>query len=141
MPWHAGQTKEFVVLQYTGRFCRRKKLSAPYNVVVFLDFDSDHAKARIQNTIRETGNIARCYHLDSQNNDCLQCADLLLGCTSFLYDDATVIATYQALMQKHANREKLKDSEIKRLLAGHLAARIASDGTRIYDPRSKKADK
>jgi hypothetical protein len=141
IPWPAGQTKEFVVLRQLDRFCRRKRLSAPYNVVVFLDFDSDHAKARIQNTVRETGNIARCYHLDSLNNDCLQCADLLLGCTSLLHDDSTVIQQYQSLLQKHMDRTKLKDSEIKRLLAGHLAAKIDVDGTKIFDPRMLKKPK
>jgi hypothetical protein len=119
VPWPLGQSKEFIVLKHLSRFCRRKRLNAPYNVVVFLDFDSDHAKARIQNTIQESGKIARCYHLNSLNNDCLQCADLLLGATSLLHNDPSVRADYQKLMDNF----KLPGSQVKRLISGHLASK------------------
>jgi hypothetical protein len=122
-----------VVLRHLVRFCRRKRLDPPYNIVVFLDFDSDHAKARIQNTIRESGQIARCYHLDSLNNDCLQCADLLLGAFSLMTNDATVRSDYQSLFSRFSARDRLRDAEVKRLIAGHLASKIDMDGTKIYD--------
>lgn len=135
LQWPPGQTKEIVVLRHLVRFCKRKRLTPPYNIVVFLDFDSDHAKARLQNTIRESGQISRCFHLDSLNNDCLQCADLLLGATSLLHDDPSVRADYPILLNKASSHDRMKDSEIKRLISGHLASKIDVDGTRIYDVR------
>ena len=137
-PWPNGQTKEFVVLQFLSRFCRLKRLSPAYNVVVFLDFDSNHAKARIQNNVREVGNIARCYHLDSVNNDCLQCCDLLLGALASLGNNPTLRLGYRALEERFQNAEKLKDSEVKRFLAGYLASHIDVDGTTVYDRRIKE---
>ncbi len=136
--WPGDQTKEFVVLRFLSRFCRHKRLTAPFNVVTFLDFDSDHAKARIQNTIRDSGQIARCYHLDSLNNDCLQCCDLLLGASSLLYDDPAVRMNFVDLMKRAEIGDRLKDSEVKRLIAGYLAAKIDADGTGVYDSRSKE---
>ena len=102
-----------VILRFLSRFCRLKKLSRPYNVVVFLDFDCDHAKAQIQNNVREVGNIARCYHLDSTNNDCLQCCDLLLGATATLGNNPIIRMEYEALKAKRLDAQKLSGSEVK----------------------------
>lgn len=123
------------VLSFLSRFCRNKKLVAPHNVVVFLDFDCDHAKAMIQNSIRDTADISRCYHLDSTNNDCIQCCDLLLGATATLGNDPTLRLQYQELRKRWDKREKLRDSEVKKLLAGYLATRLDVDGTTVYDRR------
>jgi hypothetical protein len=133
--WPPGETKELAVLRFLSRFCRVKGLSRPFNVVMFLDFDSDHARAKIQNHVREVGNIARCYHLDSKNNDCLQCCDLMLGAAATVGNNPTVRLEYQALLSRWENAEKLKDSEVKKVLAGYLASRIDSDGTCVYDRR------
>ncbi|MCE9592084.1 MAG: hypothetical protein K8S99_16380 [Planctomycetes bacterium] len=138
-PWLPGQTKEFVVLDFLSRFCRVKRLKAPFNVVTFLDFDNEHAAANIQNSIRRTGNIARCYHLDSLNNDCLQCADLLLGATSLLWDDPKIRHDYAELRLQHIDNKKLTDSNTKRYLAGFLASHIDADKKRVYDLRSRTA--
>jgi Protein of unknown function (DUF3800) len=133
VPWPPGETKEYIVLRHLSRFARRKRLRSPFNVVVFLDFDSDHAKARLQNTIRISGQVSRCYHLDSLNNDCLQCADLLLGATSYLHDDPSVRGDYVSLLDRFKKSEKLKGAATKRLIAGHLASKIDVDGTKVYD--------
>jgi hypothetical protein len=133
--WPAGETKELVILRFLAEFAKTKGLTNPYNVVVFLDFDSDHAKTRIQNTIRESGRIARCYHLDSTNNDCIQCCDLLLGATCLVTSDPTVRLDYSGLKATFDAGEKLRDSQIKRLIAGYLASKIDADGTAVYDLR------
>lgn len=136
--WPSGQTKEFVVLRFLSRFCRLKHLSPPYNVVVFLDFDSNHAKARIQNNVRQVGDIARCYHLDSVNNDCLQCCDLLLGSLASLGNNPTLRLNYQTLKDRFEGGNKLRDSEAKQYLSGHLASHIDVDGMSVYDRRIKQ---
>lgn len=136
-PWLAGQTKESVILRFLERFCRARHLLPPFNLVAFLDFDNEHAAADIQNSIRRTGNIARCYHLDSLNNDCLQCADLLLGATSLLWDDPAIRAAYPALRVQRMSGSKLTDAEVKRYLAGFLAAHVDADGRRVYDLRCR----
>lgn len=139
LPWLPGEAKELVVLRFLSEFCWRKRLSIPSNVVVFLDFDSDHAKARIQNTVRETGRIARCYHLDSTNNDCIQCCDLLLGATCTMNDDPAARLNYENLLAQHEKGQRLKDSQVKQLLAGHLAKWVDGNAARVYDLRVKES--
>ena len=137
VPWQRGQPKEWVVIDFVNRLCRNKRLISPYNVVVFLDFDDQHASVDIQNRIRETADIARCYHLDSRNNDCLQCADLLLGATSFLNTDPTVRFDYDDLATRLSLGKSLRDSQVKRYLAGYLATQIDVDAKCVYDLRRK----
>jgi hypothetical protein len=139
VPWPTTQTKAMVVLRFLSWFTRRKQLTPPYNVVVFLDFDSDHAKAKIQNTIRDAASIARCYHLDSTNNDCLQCCDLLLGATVTLGDNPSSAIEFATLDARLKARDRLKDSEVKRYIVGCLASRIDQNRTSAYDFRSKGA--
>lgn len=139
--WPYGETKQMVILRFLRAFCRTKKLQPPYNVVVFLDFDSDHAKAMIQNNIREVGAIARCYHLDSKNNDCLQCCDLLLGALARIGDEPTLRLKYEGLKAKIESNGKTPDSEVKQFLAAHLGFRIDGNGTSAYDRRIKSTDK
>jgi len=134
-PWPNEKTKEVVILEFIAEFCREKGLAPPFNVVVFLDFDSSHAKAYVQNMVRESGRILRCYHLDSRNNDCIQCCDLMLGATALCGDDPTVRFEYEDLDRRLRAGNKLKDSEIKLLLAGHLARLIDSRTTSVYDLR------
>ena len=135
--WPRDEAKELVILRFLSDLCRRKGLRPPYNVVVFLDFDTEHAKARIQNTIRETGRVHRCYHLDSLNNDCLQCCDLLLGATALAHDDPSVRMSFPALKVEFDAGRKLRDSQIKRFIAGYLASKIDQDGTCVYDHRRR----
>jgi hemerythrin len=137
-PWPRGQTKELIVLKFLSRFCAVKRLHPPYNVCVILDFDSDHAKARIQNTIRVSGKISRCFHFDSENNDCIQCCDLLLGAATHLREHQTVRLDYQTLKTRWKNDERLKGSEVKKLVAGHLASHVDADGSRVYDFQSRR---
>jgi hypothetical protein len=138
LSWRADESKAATVLRFLRRFCRQKRLSLPYNVVVFLDFDSDHAKAKIQNTIRDAADIARCYHLDSKNNDCLQCCDLLLGATATLGNNPTLRLEFQGLFDRWKAAEALRDSEVKRLLAGYLGTLIDRNGTIVYDLRKRR---
>lgn len=121
--WPISESKESVVIRFLARFQRIKKLTPPYNVVVFLDFDSDHASSNAQNAIRETANIARCYHLDSRNNDILQCADLILGSLCRLEEDPAKPGEFESLMALRSHGERLSDSRIKRLWAVSLAKR------------------
>jgi hypothetical protein len=79
--------------------------------------------------------IGRCYHLDSANNDCIQCCDLLLGAISLARNDPFVRLQNPDLKQKFGKGEKLRDSEVKRLIAGHLALKIDTDGGCVYDLR------
>lgn len=134
-PWPRGQAKEYVVLEFLARFCADRRLHQPYNVVTILDFDSSHAKRRIQNTIRETGGILRCYHLDSRNNDCLQCCDLFLGALTALRNDPTVRFGLDGLVAKRKSGQRLSDSEIKRFWAGTLGNLIDSLAPSVYDLR------
>lgn len=91
------------------------------------------ARIEIQNTVRETGRIARCYHLDSLNNDCLQCCDLLLGATRLLRDNPGVRMVFEGLKSQHAAGQKLKDSQVKQILAGYLGKWVDSNAARVYD--------
>lgn len=121
-PWGRGLDKEVVVLDFLRRFCRVKRLKPPYDVVVFLDFDSSHARTSIQNTIREGAQIARCYHIDSRRNDCIQCADLLLGATVRLESEPALALRFSELQAKRSAGERLRDSESKQYIAGYLAS-------------------
>lgn len=136
--WPKTQTKEYVVIDFVRRFAEARKLHPPFNIVVFLDFDSSHARAKIQNTIREAAAIRRCYHLASEKNDCIQCADLLLGATALLGDDPTVRLEQPELEQRWLSGEKLRNSETKRYLAGYLGTLIDNDAKCVYDLRRKK---
>lgn len=135
--WPKDEAKEVVILRFLARMCRTKKLSPPYNVAAILDYDSGHARARIQNSIREAGQIARCYHLDSQKNDCIQCCDMLLGATVRLAIDETIRGDYDALDDRWKQGNRLKASEAKRYIAGYLAKLIDSDEKCVYDTRTK----
>ncbi len=137
-PWAEKEPKELVILRFIARSCQIKRLVPPYNMVVFLDYDSEHAPARIQNTIREVGNISRCYHLDSKKNDCIQCCDLLLGALRTLGNDESIPLDFDMLDRRHRDREKLRDSEIKRYIAGYLGRRIDADSHCVYDLRRGK---
>lgn len=130
--WPTSDSKELIILKFLSRFCRIKRLSAPYNVVVFLDFDSDHAKHRIQDNVREVGRIARCYHLHSDNNDCLQCCDLLMGAFSYLRANLDIPLTHPDLLQKRERGERISDAQTKRLIAGHLALWMDKKGKKVY---------
>ncbi len=48
------------------------------NIVAFMDFDTEHKKINIENTIKKETNILRVYHLDSKATDLLQLVDILL---------------------------------------------------------------
>jgi hypothetical protein len=78
--------------------------------------------------------------LDSLNNDCLQCCDLLLGASSLVHDDPTVRLRFQEFLRRHQAGEKLRDSEVKQLIAGYLARKVDGDATKVYDPRVIRAD-
>lgn len=131
--WPMGTTKEMVILKFLDRFVRRKKLTSPYNVVTFLDYDDDHSRSDIQNLIKETANIARCYHLDSRNNDCIQCCDLLLNLAVRLRDSPTDHLQMPALCTKIDEKRRLTNSELKSYLAGFLASKIDDDAKCFYN--------
>jgi len=133
LPWPRTESKEFVTLQLLKKFCMRRRLEPPFNVVVIFDYDSSHAKARIQNTIRTAGQIARCYHLDSSKNDCIQCCDLLLGTTWMLKSDPTLAMQFPELKQRREDGDKLKNSEVRRYLSGLLGEKIAVNNRTVYD--------
>lgn len=136
MRLHPGVRKDVVVVDFLRRFCRAKRLHAPFDVVVFLDFESSHAPARIQNAIREAAQVSRCYHVDSAKNDCIQLTDLLLGATLKVRNDPTVALALPGLRERRARGERLSDSECKQYLAGFLdALRQQNDRkVRILDP-------
>jgi hypothetical protein len=48
------------------------------DIVVFLDFDTEHKKNNIENSILKELNINRVYHLNSKSTDMLQLVDILL---------------------------------------------------------------
>lgn len=121
-------------------FTRKRQLEPPYNIVVIFDYDSTHARDYLQNVIRTSGQIARCYHLDSSKNDCLQCCDLFLGATWRLKNDPSIHMSYPALKEKFDHwREttdpdcRLTNSETKRLVAGFLADIMAIGNKTVYD--------
>ncbi|MBL4699906.1 MAG: hypothetical protein JKX85_01485 [Phycisphaeraceae bacterium] len=132
LDWKQHQTKASVVIKFLDKLTESKKTIPPHNMVVFLDFDCEHSKVNIQNSVRETADIARCYHLDSLNNDCLQCCDLLLNSTLKQVIDPTVRFDLEGLQAKYDSRQRLKDSEVKRYLAGYVAKQIDSVGKKVY---------
>lgn len=131
--WPKSETKELVILRFLRKFCKRFKHDPPFNVVVLLDHDTAHAPSKIQNQIRETGQIARCYHLDSSRNNCLQLCDLLLGVTVTLQDDPTASFDRLELQRKWNEGEKLTNSQVKRLLAAELAAHLDGYGKKVHN--------
>lgn len=134
MKWPKTETKEIVILRFLTRFCTARSLTAPYNVVVVLDYDSEHARARIQNNVRELGRVARCYHLDSLKNDCIQCCDLLLGCSAYIRDHADATDCYEGLYNKWQTGERLKNSETKRFIGAYFGRKLLAEGAkRAYD--------
>jgi len=140
--WPSGEAKELVLLKFLARFVEVKGLTPPYNVAVLLDFDSSHAKAKIQNTIRQAGRVARCYHFDSERNDCLQCCDLLLGCVDSVRQEPAIAAQYVSLYERWVAGEKLTDGQAKRLIAGYVAKSLETALDKVYDLRRRlnKAD-
>jgi hypothetical protein len=113
---------------FTGQF---NVPGPPFNIVVIMDYDSSHAKAFIQNTIRRTGQIARCYHLASSKNDCIQCCDLLLGVSRFSENNPMCALNYPTLKDRYENGDKLKNSETRQLLAGYYAQMVDAYGIGI----------
>lgn len=140
LPWPTGTAKELVILRFVARFVRIKELLPPYNVAVLLDFDNSHAKAKIQNAIREAGQIARCYHFDSERNDCLQCCDLLLGALDTAFCDPTIKEEHNALLESWKKGDKLSDSKAKRLIAGFALNSIENHKFKAYDLRHRRED-
>ncbi|MFM9959299.1 MAG: hypothetical protein ACKVZJ_14670 [Phycisphaerales bacterium] len=140
LDWPREQSKEAVVLRFLGRFCRRLRLVPPFNIVVFLDHDSGHAKSRIQNTIRESGQVSRCYHLDGARNDCLQCCDLLLGAMSMLRVSPDVRAESPELVKSAQRGVKLTNSAVKRLLAGHVGGYLEAIPKSLFDFRGVSSE-
>lgn len=131
-PWANREKKEMAVLRFLSKFRRWKDLTPPYNIVVFLDYDSSHARANIQNTIRDVGNVARCYHLDSLKNDCIQCCDLMLGAAYKISSDPLIKADFEALNAKFMQGLRLRDSETKRYIAGYLAKCLDENPRKVY---------
>ena len=131
--WPANETKESVVLRFVASLARAKRLVAPLNMVVFLDYDSWHARERTQNAIREIGQIARCYHVDSARNDCIQACDLLLGALCTLKANPLVRSEHAALGAKLRDSGKLTGSESRRFIAGYLAQSIDAGTDSIRD--------
>ncbi len=131
--WPGGWEKQAVIVDFLARFCETKRLKPPYNVVLFLDFDDQHAAGNIQNAIRTVANIARCYHLDSRNNDLLQCCDLMLGATGLLNRDPSVTVDFDGLDRCLTEGHRLPDSGIKRYLAGFLGKNIDRDPNCVYN--------
>lgn len=123
------------MLHFLARFCDAKKLVPPHDIVVILDHDSSHAKARIQDNIRNSARIARCYHFDGARNDCLQCCDLLLGAVATIRQHADIQDQYEELRRRLQEGAKLKNSEVKRYLSGYLAKMIDSNQRTVYDCR------
>lgn len=135
--WPRNDSKEMVILGFLARFTRIKQLTPPYNIAVLLDFDSAHAKAKIQNTIREIGRISRCYHFDSKLNDCLQCCDLLLGCLDSVSRDPSIASGYSAMKDAWLRGDRLSDSQIKRLVAGYALEKLELSKGKAYDLRGR----
>jgi hypothetical protein len=134
MPWNRHETKEIVILRFLARFCRAKGLTEPHNVVVILDYDSEHARARIQNNVRELGRVARCYHLDSLKNDCIQCCDLLLGCLAYFRINPHAANVHDEFYDRWQTSEKLKNSETKKFIASYFAKKhLEGPLRRAYD--------
>lgn len=121
------------MIRFLDRFVHNKGLERPYNVVAILDFDDDHSRADAQNAIRTAAGIARCYHLDSRNNDCLQCCDLLLNTTIRLRDDPLVRSRYPDLEAQVISGNRLSGKDTKDYLAGYLAKHLDEDGSCVYD--------
>jgi len=121
--------KEFVILQFIQHFTQQLRVPGPpYNVVTIMDYDSSHAKDFVQNTIRKTGQIARCYHLSSSKNDCIQCCDLLLGVSRYSERYPLSGFNYPELKDRYESGEKLKNSEVRKLLAGYFAQMVDTHG-------------
>lgn len=131
--WPTNETKESVVLRFIASFARAKHLAAPLNIVVFLDYDSWHARERTQNAIREIGHIARCYHVDSARNDCIQVCDLLLGGLCTLKSNPLVRSEHAALGARLHSSGKLTGSETRRFVAGYLAQSLDAGTDSIKD--------
>jgi hypothetical protein len=135
--WPRDQAKEFVILKFLAHFKQRKSMEARsvrpfFNMVVIMDFDSTHAATRIQNTVRETGQITRCYHFDSRRNDCLQCVDLMLGAYCYLQEHPMSRMMLPELESRRANSERLTNAEIRALLAGELGKLMESNAKDVY---------
>ena len=140
IPWPTRQTKQKVILDYLERFTSSRHLSPPYNIVVFLDFDTAHATDNAQNEIRSIGRISRCYHLDGTKNDCLQCCDLCLGAASLLDREPRVLDEFGGLWERRAAGERLTNSEVKRMVAGLFATRNLPAPPARVDPRLGRSD-
>lgn len=140
LPWPKTDTKEVVALRMLRVFCRKRRLEPPYNVVAIFDYDSTHARTYLQNVVRNSGQISRCYHLDSSKNDSLQCCDLFLGATWRLKNDPSIHMLYPELKERYDRwrqtsdpADRLKNADAKRLVAGFLADRMASGNKTVYD--------
>ena len=97
----------------------KKVLHAGKNIVVFMDEDSNHKNLNIQNQIKKSANIIRCYHADSKTFDMLQLCDLLLQCAikhdKWKWNRHEYIRMYGKLF----GGSKLVKSRLKKLLIFH----------------------
>ncbi len=86
------------------------------NIVVFMDFDTEHKKINIENTIQKETNILRVYHLDSKATDLLQLVDILLWVSQRWEKWLLSEKNYKILNQKVKERKNLSKWEIKSYL-------------------------
>ncbi|MAX24251.1 MAG: hypothetical protein CMJ19_07080 [Phycisphaeraceae bacterium] len=133
LPWLVTQSKQSIIINFIDKLCQAKRSKPPHNMVMFLDFDTEHSKFNIQNHIREVANIARCYHLDSKNNDCIQCCDMLMNASERIAVEPTLRFEFNTLQEKLTSENRLKDSEVKKYLAGYLGLKIDTKSKKIYD--------
>jgi len=109
--------KEKVIIKFIEDLIKLKNTK---NIVVFLDFDTEHKRNNLENTLEKDLGILRVFHLDSKSTDLLQLVDLLLA-TSVRWSKWLLNEkNYLSFFEKINNWKYLTKWELKSFLSSYL---------------------
>lgn len=89
------------------------------NLVAFMDFDNNHKNLNLQNQIKSSAKITRCYHIDSKCFDMLQLCDVLLQCSIKMESISLDKGKYMNFIRRVNRGNNIEKSNLKKLIVFH----------------------
>lgn len=115
--WYKKENKFNVIKSFVEEIIKKEKTK---NIVLFLDFDTEHKKYNLENNLTKKLWILRVFQLDSKSTDLLQLTDLLL---------ATTVRWEKWLLSEEdfynfKNKIELKEKLTKSILKSYLSSYV-----------------
>jgi len=109
--------KKQVIISFVNHIKDKFKTN---DIVIFLDFDTEHKKNNIENSILKGLEVNRVYHLNSKSTDMLQLVDILLW-SSVRYENGKLnINNYKKIHKKILDKKNCPKWELKSYLWNYL---------------------